>query len=236
MIAIYALKCPAVMEKELFNQFLQALPEEKRERVYRFRNPADSYRTLLADVLVRSLICEAYEISNDEIKYDYNAYGKPSLKSSFPNFCFNVSHSGEWVVCATHDSRVGIDVEQICPIELDIATHYFAPAEVEDLLAKHPDEQVSYFYDLWTLKESYIKARGMGLSIPLQSFAIRKKLDQSITISESDSHDAWEFQQYEIDPGYKLSVCATTKQFAAQVVRKDLQDLHQAIFHRKISR
>ncbi|MBY0084104.1 4'-phosphopantetheinyl transferase superfamily protein [Brevibacillus brevis] len=235
MIDIYALKCPAVMEKESFNRFLQALPEEKRERVNRFRNPADSYRALLADVLVRSLICEVYEISNDEIEYDYNAYGKPFLKS-FPNFCFNVSHSGEWVVCATHDAQVGIDVEQICPIDLDIATHYFATAEVEDLLAKHPDEQVSYFYDLWTLKESYIKARGMGLSIPLQSFAIRKNLDQSITISQSDSRDAWAFHQYEIDPGYKLSACATANQFAAQVVMRDLQDLDQAIFHRKMSR
>ncbi|MFG0213636.1 4'-phosphopantetheinyl transferase family protein [Brevibacillus porteri] len=235
MIAIYALKCPAVMEKELFNRFLQALPEKKRERVNRFRNPADSYRALLADVLVRSLICEAYSISNDEIEYDFNAYGKPFLKS-FPNFCFNVSHSGEWVVCATHDSQVGIDVEQICPIDLDIATHYFAPAEVEDLLAKHPDEQLPYFFDLWTLKESYIKARGMGLSIPLQSFAIRKNLDQSIMISQNDSRDAWAFHQYEIDPDYKLSVCATTNQFAAQVVMKDLQDLYQAIFHRKISR
>ncbi|MFF0826464.1 4'-phosphopantetheinyl transferase family protein [Brevibacillus sp. NPDC003359] len=233
MIAIYAMKCPAVMDKELFNRFLHALPEAKRERVNRFRNPADSYRALLADVLARSLISEAYEIPNENIEYDYNAYGKPFFKS-FPNFCFNVSHSGEWVVCATHDSQVGIDVEQICPIDLDVATHYFAQAEVEDLLAKHPNDQLSYFFDLWTLKESYIKARGMGLSIPLQSFAIRKHLDQSISLTQNDSRVAWSFQQYEIDPGYKLSVCGTINQFADQVVRKDLQDLHQALFYRRI--
>ncbi|MFS0916579.1 4'-phosphopantetheinyl transferase family protein [Brevibacillus sp. 179-C 1.1 NHS] len=227
---IYALKCPAVIHKELYERFLQVLPKEKRERIIRFRHPEDSYRTLLADVLVRSLICEACEISSDKIVFDYNAYGKPFFKP-LPSFCFNVSHSGEWVVCITDDFEVGIDVEQIVPIDLDIANHYFAPTEVEDLLAKHPDKRLAYFYDLWTLKESYIKARGMGLSIPLQSFAIRKNHDHSILLSQKDSRVAWFFQQYAIDPGYTLSACGTTNHFADQVVMKDLQDLHRVIFH-----
>ncbi|TKI55057.1 4'-phosphopantetheinyl transferase superfamily protein [Brevibacillus antibioticus] len=230
MMNIYAVKCPAVIDPELYNSFLQGLSKEKQERVSRYRRLEDSYRALLADVLVRSLISEMCEIPNEQIEFVYNAYGKPSFKQ-FPSFCFNVSHSGEWVVCITHVSQVGIDVEQICsPVEFELAERFFASTEVEDLFAKHPDEQLAYFYDLWTLKESYIKAVGKGLSIPLQSFSIRKHPDNSITLSQQASDVAWCFRQYEIDPGYKLSACGMTNQFADQVIIFDLQDLHQKMF------
>ncbi len=228
MINLYAMKCPNSIEDELYHQFLQVLPEEKRVKVLRFKKREDSYRTLLADILVRTLICETCKLTNEDITFGYNPYGKPFLQQ-FPRFAFNVSHSGEWIVCITHYADVGIDVEQIRPIDLEMAKRFFAREEYQDLLTRHPDEQLAYFYDLWTLKESYIKALGQGLSIPLHSFIIRKHGENAITVSQHDSNAVWYFRQYAIDDRYKLSACGTVDQFADQVVMKDMVDLQKMI-------
>ncbi|MGE2643814.1 4'-phosphopantetheinyl transferase family protein, partial [Escherichia coli] len=120
---------------------------------------------LIADLLVRSLIIRKYSISNEEIEFKNNLYGKPYLHN-FSNFEFNVSHSGDWVVCAVDKFSIGIDVELIKPIEFEIAKSFFAEAEYNDLLSIEPLRKLDYFYDLWTIKESYVKVLGEGLTIP----------------------------------------------------------------------
>jgi 4'-phosphopantetheinyl transferase len=110
------------------------------------------------------------------------------------NIHFNISHAGEWVLCAISNTEIGIDIELIQPIDLDIAKYYFSEVEYMDLQRKEGAEKVSYFFDLWTLKESYIKARGMGLSIPLKDFCIRIT-HEGITFSGKEMNENWFFKQ-----------------------------------------
>ena len=90
-----------------------------------------------------------------------------------PDLRFNLSHTDGLIACAVTIGReVGVDVEHIQRrLTHDVAGRFFAPREVDDLKALPEDEQQRVFFDYWTLKEAYIKARGFGLALPLGDFA-----------------------------------------------------------------
>ncbi|WP_367997032.1 4'-phosphopantetheinyl transferase superfamily protein [Paenibacillus sp. MZ03-122A] len=81
--------------------------------------------------------------------------GKPYLVDS--EWKFNVSHSGNWVALAVDIGSIGIDVERMSPIDLDIANRHFSSYEYSDLMSISPECRLEYFFRLWTLKEAYIK-------------------------------------------------------------------------------
>ncbi len=228
MTNVFALHIPAELEEDTFNHLLDHVSPEKRDKILRFRIREDAYRGLLADLLVRYILCTHHFIPLDEIQFQYNEYGKPYLPN-YTNCNVNLSHSGEWVVCGTSVEPIGVDVEQQKPIDMEIAKHYFSTQEYTDLEMKSEgEEQLSYFYDLWTLKESYMKAVGKGLSIPLASFSIRKNLNGTIDFSEeTPSKTNWVFKQYQLAPGYPVSVCSASNQFAEEVKMIRLDELIQ---------
>ncbi|MBN2533250.1 MAG: 4'-phosphopantetheinyl transferase superfamily protein [Spirochaetales bacterium] len=188
--------------------------EKKEERILKFRRREDAERTLVGDAFIRTIVCNQFHLKNSDLEFECNEYGKPFVMN-IPDFHYNLSHSGKWVACAIDYEPLGIDVEGIRPIDFSIAERFFSKTEYEDLIAKPEQEQLEYFYDLWTLKESYIKARGKGLSLPLSSFSIRK--DRTGITIESENEESWYFVQYPIDPGYKFSVCAGNFHFPVEV-------------------
>ncbi|MCX2825163.1 4'-phosphopantetheinyl transferase superfamily protein [Bacillus pseudomycoides] len=193
----------------------------------RLINLDDANRVLIGDLLVRSLICQKYKINNDEINFIYNEYGKP-FAESFSDFHFNISHSGEWVVCATANSNVGIDIEKISEIEaLKLANEFFSEEEFYDLSNMNSNEQINYFFDLWTLKESYIKTIGKGLYIPLNSFSIKK--ESQTLISYKNIPQNLHFRQYNIESNYKVSACATRDELPQEIIIKDIYTICQNI-------
>ncbi|QWH32047.1 4'-phosphopantetheinyl transferase superfamily protein (plasmid) [Bacillus mycoides] len=221
------MKIPKNIGNHLFNQFSNLISNEKRERMKRLLNLCDINRTLIGELLIRSLICQKYKINNEEIKFIYNEYGKPFLKN-FSDFHFNISHSGEWVVCATANSNVGIDIERVSDIEaLKLANEFFSDEEFYDIPSMNSDEQINYFYDIWTLKESYIKTIGKGLYIPLNSFSIKK--ESRTLISYKNIPKDFYFRQYSIEPNYKISACATREEFPQDIIIKDIYTICQNI-------
>ncbi|MGH1145177.1 4'-phosphopantetheinyl transferase superfamily protein [Bacillus pseudomycoides] len=224
---MHAVKIPKNIDNDLFNQFSNLISNEKRERIRRLIKLDDVNRILIGDLLVRSLICEKYKINNDEIKFVYNKHRKPFVKN-FSDFHFNISHSGEWVVCITANSNVGIDIEKISEIDArKLAQEFFSEEEFHDLSNINSDEQISYFFDLWTLKESYIKTIGKGLYIPLNSFSIKKEAQNSISYKNIPRN--FHFRQYNIEPNYKMSACATLDELPKEIIIKDIYIICQNI-------
>lgn len=226
-VKIYTLKVPVALGKDIYYKLIEKVSIEKRRRVERFSQLGDVYRTLLADVLVRSIISRTFQVENEEINFRYNDFGKPFVEM-IPKFFFNISHSCEWIVCATSNSHIGIDIEKIRPIDIRIAKRFFSNEEYEDLIRQPKGTHLSYFYDLWTLKESYIKAVGKGLFIPLDSFSVKKYSKDNISLSKStDNNNNLFFKQYKIDEEYKLSVCAANQMFSKEVIARQLSELFE---------
>lgn len=225
---VYAVKINHNLDKSIFNYFMSYLAKDKQERISRFKRLEDAQRALIADVLLRTVICSELDIKNKDIILDKNEYGKPFLKYNH-NFHFNISHSGEWAICATDVAPIGIDIEHIQPIDFDVAKRFFSKGEYDDLMNINNARRLSYFYDLWTLKESYIKAIGRGLSIPLNSFSLRINGEKDITLKIGNMESRCFFKQYSIDKNYKLAVCGLTKGFSDEVIIKEISDIYEEI-------
>ncbi|MCP5105795.1 MAG: 4'-phosphopantetheinyl transferase superfamily protein [bacterium] len=236
MIEVYAVDLSEPLEMGMYEHLLACVSPEKSARIRRFYREEDRIRGLIADILVRSLIIPKTGLKNSEIQFHNNDYGKPFLTGR-EDFQFNLSHSGIWVVAAVDRLPVGIDVEQIQPIDLDISKNYYSPVEHRDLLGK--DDKFSYFFTLWSLKESYIKIVGKGLSLPLNSFSItfaRDKNRNEIRIKAEDQllEDIF-FYQYPVHPEYKMAVCAHHKNFPKEVIVKPMRQLaHQFLSNRSL--
>jgi 4'-phosphopantetheinyl transferase len=183
-----------------------ALSAEESERAARFHFPVDRNRFIVAhgclrDILTRYLHCEAGQLS-----FSNGKYGKPALVPD-QGINFNISHSGDYALIAVAQGRnVGIDVEQfrkrISPH--DIARRFFSKTEVAELEALPLEQQEVAFFTCWTRKEAYIKAQGLGLTLPLESFDVSLSPHEPATLSATrpDFNEAsrWILLALEIDP------------------------------------
>lgn len=193
-------------------------PELLRYRRYQF----DKHRKqlLLARVLKRCVLSRYHDgIEPADWQFSHNAYGKPALEAAqnAQSLSFNLSHSGARAVFAVaRQGDIGVDIEYaVKPRRIEaIAQRYFSPSEVSDLLALPAAEQQARFYDLWTLKEAYIKACGMGLAIPLQHFSYgfegSDRLSIAFDAEREDSEEGWQFWQLDSTPDYRLALASKT--------------------------
>lgn len=219
---IYAIDTSKPEAEAYYELLLNRVSLEKRQKLDRFLHRVDALRGLYADVLVRWLACRQLKIPNASLRFTYNAFGKPSLLNA-PAFHFNVSHSGKWVVCALDDHPLGIDIEQLRPIDFEVGRVCFSDTEYDALMRQNAESRLSYFYDLWTLKESFVKAEGQGLTLPLKSFSFELKAHSSIGFTtEGFTTKYCHFKQYELDQDYKMAVCAAHDHFTQQIQQVDL--------------
>jgi 4'-phosphopantetheinyl transferase len=207
MIEIIQTKLTQAVLPADFSKSLHAVDAQKCKRITSFYHWQDAQRCLLGDLLVRHYLINRFGYDNREIVFAENEFGKPYLPN-LPLIEFNLSHSGDWITAAFSESAVGIDVQEIKKIDLDIARRFFSKAEYSDLIKFSGEQCYHYFYSLWTLKESYIKACGKGLSIPLNSFMVNA-LDEKNPTFYSDVHrEQVFFKQIPFDDGHKCAVCS----------------------------
>lgn len=227
---IYAVNINNKLDVDSYYKFLLLIDDGKRLKVNKFKNRDDKIRALIADLLIRSIICNKFQLSNGEIQYEYNSYGKPKLKNS-EEFHFNISHSGDWVVAVVDKQPIGIDIEKVCPIwYVDIAKRFFKNDEYNWLLAQNDKNKLEDFYKLWTLKESYIKMMGTGLSMPLDSFSIIFDTEGNIsTKGNGDVIKKRYFKTYTIDKNYIIAVCSEKNNFSSEIKFMNYSGLYQTI-------
>lgn len=227
MLQVDAVNLNDTFNKDKIEKLLSMISMEKRHRISRYHKQEDALRTLVGDILARYLLCKRLKIKNRELRFGTNKYGKPFLINN-ANIQYNISHSGKWVVCSVDYHSVGIDIEKIQPVDISIAERFFSKEEVKNLMSRCVAEREAYFYDLWTLKESYIKAIGKGLSIPLDSFTVRIAGD-NITLCSANEPDNYYFRQYPIDKDYKMAVCSRQNEFPDMVNFINIDELYEEI-------
>jgi 4'-phosphopantetheinyl transferase len=161
---------------EFVQELRRTLSVEEMARADARRVEQERNRYTAAHGLLRHLLARNLDIAPADVAYEYGDRGKPQLdRRHASNLRFNLSHSGDLGACATiADWEVGVDVEQVRG-DRDheaLAERCLSPSEQAALHEWPLDTRIRAFYDCWTLKEAYIKARGDGLFLPLNSFDV----------------------------------------------------------------
>lgn len=150
-----------------------------------------------AHELLCRVLLESYGLPLPEIARD--SHRKPFFPD-VPRLHFNLSHCQGLAVCGVSDTPLGVDTEEIRPLRERVLRRAFSPEEICAVQnCQHPDE---YFFRLWTLKESYVKAIGVGISYPLHTLSFGLDGDR-IRASVS----GWQFGQFLVQPDWVVSCC-----------------------------
>lgn len=208
MLKVYSYR---LVDKAEFEDFYKRinlhLPEGLQSKIDSFRFVADKQRSLMGNLIVRQFYAKTLNLNPMKIEFDYNEHEKPSLKNH-PKAHFNISHSGDYVVVAFSDCPVGVDIEKNKGNRLKVAKRFFTREELDDLFAfSEEKEQIEYFYQLWTLKESYMKTIGKGISMSLSSFSF-KKFYTDFRLRYSSEDMGYQFTSYKVHPDYACNLCS----------------------------
>lgn len=217
---LYAVEICDISE-EVLNKLCLLIDSNKKNKIQKFIFKKDKIRTVTGDILVKTIIADKLDINIKHIEFDRNQYDKPYIKNQ-PQIDFNISHSGEYVVCAIDNRPIGIDIEKVKYIEYEeMARNFFDAREFDYIVNQDLNYQIDRFYEIWTLKESYIKCCGQGLSIPLNSFSIEVDKYENVKPIRNNKNIECIFKKFNIESGYKIAVCSLNKQISKNIIRVD---------------
>src|SRR5260370_29707972 len=195
----------------------QMLSPDERERADRFHFEADRRRCVIGRGYLRLLLGEILDLPANKLQFEYDEFGKPGLipRQGLP-LQFNVSHSGDLILIAiTMGRAVGIDVERIrTDLDLDgIAARFFSTNECKALASLAGPARFEAFFRCWTRKEAYLKARGVGLSLPLDQFDVSflPNEEPQLLATRPDPAEAsqWRGRALDLSREYAAALAAT---------------------------
>jgi 4'-phosphopantetheinyl transferase len=204
------------ISSQLLGELGSTLSADEIARAKRFYFQHDRRRFVSRRGILRAILAKYLETKPSALRFVSNEFGKPRVEDSQEacNVSFNLSHSGELVLIAVAiDRDVGVDVEFIdnsVPYE-EIASRFFSVNEIAALGALPQSLRPARFFNCWARKEAYIKARGRGLSIPLDSFdvwPIKGETATSVSIEKSTDTSNWKIENLKIDSRYAAAVAA----------------------------
>jgi 4'-phosphopantetheinyl transferase len=195
---------------------LLASDEVERAARFRFKNDRDQF--VARRGLLRVILGRYMGLPPEKVDFTYNTFGKPELADNPEGLRFNLSHSSGLVIIAVARKwEIGIDVERIRKdIEIEqVSESLFSEIERETLRSLTPKSRNRAFFICWTSKEAYIKARGEGLSFPLNQFTVsflpgekHHLLEESVDAAEIDR---WRLYRLAPSPGYVVALVVEGK-------------------------
>lgn len=186
------------LSKNKFEYFLNYVNEKEKEKILKYRRYEDSLRSLYGKMILKDIL------NLSKVELEYNKWGKPKLLNN-NKVHFNISHSGEWIAVGISSSPIGVDIQKVKKIDLSIAKSYFSQTENEFILSLPKNDRIDAFYMLWTLKEAFIKANGMGLYMALDSFAIDISNDKPRVYN--DKNEKYQLSVERIEKDYFMATC-----------------------------
>ena len=223
---IYLLDCSVLDDDSVFYKYYNLMSAYRKNKIDRLI-PRKSKNLSLGAGILLDYYLRQHKLQEKEMVYSFNQSEKPYF-SNYPNLCFNLSHSGNIAICVFSDKEVGCDVEQIDkPLE-DVAKRFFTENEYRYIFKNTLDsEKAERFYRIWTLKESYLKLTGKGLSGGLDSFSIKINNENNVLVEKNSnqnickdnvSTDTVFFKEYDFK-NYKIAVCSNYNNFSPSIVQ-----------------
>lgn len=196
------------------NTHSSVLDAEETQRWHRYVSSESQELFLVAHVMTRHVLSEYDARAPESWAFDHGPNGRPEIIGGPPGLRFNISHTKGMVAVLVHDEAdCGVDVEHPWrAMEIpSVSRRVFTDAEQEALLSLPPEAQTDRFFQLWTLKEAFIKAKGKGLALPLKQFGfglhneqVRFDCDPAIDPTPSQ----WQFSTHRPESGHIVSVAA----------------------------
>jgi 4'-phosphopantetheinyl transferase len=191
------------------------LSDDENQRAARFHFQEDRNRFIAAHGCLRDILARYLHCEPGKMIFSVGPYGKPGL-SEIPfgsGLEFNLTHSGNYaLVAVTWERKLGVDLECIRPglSHDELAKRYFSLDEVSELMALSSEQREVAFFNCWTRKEAYIKAVGLGLSLPLDSFDVSLNPNEPAVLraTRPDAQEVtrWSLLSLEVDSGFASAV------------------------------
>ena len=204
---LYYAKISELSEQEL-QRALQLLPKERIEKIERIKQKKSQLQSIYAGLLLEHALREQ-GLSGKSLTFLKNPDGKPYI-AEYPELFYNLSHSKRYVALVIDEHSVGVDVEGLREGYQKLVNRFFAADEIAALQEQWSDE---YFTELWTRKESYLKATGYGMRMPLPGFSV---LQERVQVNGLMAAEMLE------DAGYYLATGRLEEDYYLSVCRKDV--------------
>jgi 4'-phosphopantetheinyl transferase len=213
--AIHVWRATLDCDSSVLHRLEAVLAPDEKSRAARYIFQRDRDHFIVARGILRTILGAYAQRSAADLTFTYEPEGKPALRliGGEPSIRFNLSHSHGLAVYAFSNQReVGIDVEAIRPniAEDEIAGRVFSASELAEFHALPLELKNIGFFHCWTRKEAYVKARGSGMGIPLDSFEVSLTPGQPEVLRSADSN-RWSLRSLQPAPGYVGAVVGEGK-------------------------
>ena len=209
-----------ISDPGLLQRYESLLSDDELAQMPRYYFARHRHQFLVTRALVRTTLSRYFPVAPETWRFDKNGFGKPGIRSpetAWP-VRFNLSHCDGLILCGlARGLDIGVDVEDVqrsTRAAFEGLSSYFSASEIAALARLPEDQQKQRFFDYWTLKESYIKARGMGLALPLDKFSFQFEADR---LSGFDTHpdledDAanWQCWRMPVAERYRVAVAVNS--------------------------
>ncbi len=204
-IELWLVQDQDVQDESLLEHYRSLLSKEERQRLERLAFGRHRQQFLISRALLREVLAQQLACNPAELCFTRTPQGKPELKAGSANdIRFNLSHTpGLTVLAVSRGHELGVDAEYLSRqlAALKLAERYFAKSELQQIQTLPPAQQRECFFDLWTLKEAWLKACGSGLRVPLDSFSFDLAGQQirlaDLPAAEGDA-GCWRFWQLQV--------------------------------------
>lgn len=221
---VWFIRTDAVGDADILRTFEAVLSPQEKERWQRFTFEAGRQQYLISHGFLRLVLSRYADVAPDEWRFVSSAYGKPEIAlghNAQRSLSFNLTHTSGLAACiVARDREVGVDAEEIDrrgrEIGDDLIRYCLSTEELACFRTVSAHEQKRAFLDYWTLKEAYLKARGFGLSLPVEAITFRwlsgiphhGPVEASFAPAIDDNPETWHFERFTPTPQHKIAVAA----------------------------
>ena len=237
MTKVFIIKNDCEIPPTIFKKLISNLSEEENLSINKKIRKIHRDIILLSRLLLKYVLINEYNLKTSEIELFTGEFGKPYLKKP-QNLFFNISHSGNYAALAFSGSEVGVDIELRKQTNISSVVSFFCKAEQDYIESFNENEKLEAFYSIWTLKESYIKALGIGLQRGLDTFSVIPILDGTSdhvtdfkNQAEAEQFNLKTFESY--DETF-LSVCGDINERIESVTLKDSNSFIRKLIEKNI--
>lgn len=224
MIQTYIMDVRQLENGNAFREALNIISPYRRQKIAILKHEKDKNRSLGAALLLDTAL-KTYGLEERSMEYNLEKQGKPVFRY-YPEIHFSLSHSGNYAICSVGREEIGSDIEWVRSGKERLAQRFFAVEELAWIQRAVSDkEREERIFRIWTMKESFLKVTGVGMSLPLKDFTIMITDDGKISLKQHVDEKIYFIKEYAMpehnieDVDYKISICSESPDFTPDLTQ-----------------